>query len=560
MTIDWGDGETQTVSLMSFGIDPYLSEQSPFHGAVAAIVDSLAKIVAVGGSYTQARLSFQEYFERMGDEPHRWQKPFQALLGAFWTQMAMEIPAIGGKDSMSGTYETHGKDGVLRRDVPPTFVSFCVQTENISNIISQELKSGGNHLVWLHAEYDNNQLPDFEYLKKSFACLTALIHDKQVKSAYALDDGGVAAALTKMVLGSGIGADITGDRWFDAETGSFLLEMTGEPKELLEGLNYTVIGKTLNETEMIVNGTRISLENCLEAWLSTLEPIFPTGRVQVYTKQEKPIIPLYSEPHKNKPGLQLSKPRIFMPIFPGTHGEYETERAFIKAGGKVDSFVIRNRKSDDVTESLMEMEKRMGQSQILMLAGGYSAGDEPDGAGKYMAVLLGKPRAAQAIRDLLDRGGLILGIGNGFQALNRLGLLDGFTLVENSLGRHVSDLIFTKIIADKSPWLWNTKTGDVHLLPVSHRQGRFMANETDMKRLLENNQIAAQYVDFDGNPAMPLRYNPNGSMYAVEAVTNADGQKKKKMGHSERTGDGLYKGIEGNTDQGIFTAGVGYFR
>jgi phosphoribosylformylglycinamidine synthase len=554
------DGETETASLMAYGFDPYLSENSPFHGAVSAIVESVAKIVAVGGAYPQARLSLQEYFERLDDDPHRWQKPFLALLGAFWVQMALELPAIGGKDSMSGSFEATDPNGVVRRvDVPPTLVSFCVQTAKTPGLISQDLKSTDSHLVYLHAKYDGYHLPDFKYLKSSFNRVTQLIKSGHIKAAYALDAGGLASALTKMALGNGIGACVSGNNWFSADAGSFLLEMTDKPTALLAGLEYEVLGKTVSDPALTVNEKRIPLADCHDAWLSTLEPIFPTGLLKP-KPETVTVIPFYTRKQMGTPGFGIAKPRVFMPLFSGTNAEYETTRAFEKKGGQVEAYVIRSLRAEALNESLIHMEKQLGQAQILMLCGGFSAGDEPDGSGKYMATLLTKPRILQAIQELLRRDGLVLGIGNGFQALVRSGFLTSFSLTQNSIGRHVSDLVMTKIISSHSPWLWNTQPGDVHLLPVSHGQGRFMAGDEEMKNMINSGLIAAQYVDFAGQPSMDIRFNPSGSMYAVEAVASPDGRILGKLAHSERVGDGLYKGFDMNMEQGIFAAGVGYYR
>jgi phosphoribosylformylglycinamidine synthase len=528
------NGETETISLMAFGFDPYESEISPFHGAVKAVTESLAKVVAVGGSYKNARLSFQEYFERLGGDPTRWQKPFLALLGAFWAQMAFETPAIGGKDSMSGSYE----DGNTRYDVPPALVSFCVQTAAVNDIISQEFKSAGHTLVWLRALYDENDLPDFTYLKESFTRLTELIKSKRVAAAYALDASGLCTALTKMALGNGSGATVEGADWFTAETGSFLLEMSAKPEDVLAGLRYEIIGKTTDEPALIVDGMPITLLQCHDAWLSTLEPVFPTGRFE--PSETAPVIPPYTVKQKTASGFKHAKPRVFIPVFPGTNGEYSAARAFAKAGALTDEWTVT---------SLHEMEKRVRSSQILMLANGC----------KDMSVLR-EPRILEAIHDLLRRDGLVLGIGDGFHALISAGLLacGDIKITQNAIGRFVSDLVMTKIISNLSPWLWNTRPDDVFLIPYSHGEGRLMA--ADIKPLTALGQIAAQYVDFDGNPSMDIRFNPSGSFCAVEALTNADGRILGKMGHSDRIGEGLYKGFDMPMEQGIFAAGVSYYK
>jgi phosphoribosylformylglycinamidine synthase len=595
--------------MMAYGFDPYISEASPFHGAVLAVTESLAKIVAAGGSYKNARLTFQEYFEKLGEDPERWQKPFLSLLGAFWAQMEFETPAIGGKDSMSGSYGD--------KDVPPTLVSFAVQTGKASGVHSQELKNAGHKLVWLRAKYDEAGLPDFGYLKASFTRVNELFAAGKLHAAYALNANGVAAALTQMALGNGIGAEIiigSGETrngmngisandnadnvtasasLFNAEIGSFLLEADNGIEDDLIGLEYAVLGETIAEPVITVNGERIELEDCRSAWLSTLEPVFPTGQIShdeqhfgtdFASNKAEPLcpgdvdikVPLHnSGGHKSsakRGGAGIVKPRVFMPVFPGTNCEYDTARVFEKAGAAVETLVIRNLTLKDLNESLAEMEERIRRAQIIMLAGGFSAGDEPDGSAKFITAMFHNPRIIDAAHELLNnRDGLMLGICNGFQALVKTGLLpygqikpmdvDAPTLTYNKIGRHVSDLIVTKVVSNKSPWLAGVAAGDMHLIPVSHGEGRFVASDSDIRAMIAQNQIATQYVDFGGNPSMDIRYNPNGSMWAIEGITSPDGRIFGKMGHSERVGSGLYKGFnEFPTDQKLFESGVGYFR
>ncbi|MDR1664870.1 MAG: phosphoribosylformylglycinamidine synthase [Clostridiales bacterium] len=562
------DGETDHVSLMSFGFDPGVTEESPFHGAAYAVAESLAKIVAAGGSYQNARLTFQEYFERLGNDPLRWQKPFLALLGAFTAQMAFGTPAIGGKDSMSGSYED--------KDVPPTLVSFAVQTADLSEVISPELKAPGNALVWLRAKYGRNHMPDFEYLKKSFARVTELIHQKKIVSAYTVGAGGVAAALTKMALGNMVGAEISHGEsdLYHPEYGSFLLEISAAPLNggLLPGLDFAVLGKTTACPAITVNGVEIPLSRCREAWLSVFEPVFPTqwGKPGETVSVNVPLYEGSRAARFSAAPYRAAKPGVFIPVFPGSNCEYDTARAFTKAGAETDIFVIRNLTARDLEISVREMAKRIDEAQILMLIGGFSSGDEPDGSAKFITALLRNAAVAEAVHTLLyKRGGLALGICNGFQALVKSGLLpygeiremkpDSPTLTFNTIGRHVSDLVMTKTVSTLSPWLWKMSAGDVRLVPVSHGEGRFVASEGDLKRMIENHQIATRYVDFDGNPSMDIRFNPNGSALAIEGITSPDGRVFGKMGHSERAGAGLYKGFEMPADQKIFESGVAYF-
>jgi phosphoribosylformylglycinamidine synthase len=613
--------DTETVSLMAYGFDPYTSEANPFNGAVLAVTESLAKIVAVGGSYKNARLTFQEYFEKLGEDPERWQKPFLSLLGGFWAQMEFETPAIGGKDSMSGSYG--------EKDVPPTLVSFAVQTGKAAGVYSQEFKQAGHKLVWLRARYDEAGLPDFGYLKESFTRVNELFAAGKLHAAYALNANGVAAALTQMALGNGIGVEIntgvggtcdksalevgidtltSASALFNAEIGSFLLECDCCIEAALTGLEYVVLGETVAEPVITVNGERIDLADCRSAWLSKLEPVFPTGQMQEYTDGDIRV-PLYNADklrnadklhNTDKPAASaargnagenvlslqpceepaastarintgIAKPRVFIPVFPGTNCEYDTARVFEKAGAVVETLVIRNLTLKDLNESLAEMERRIRGAQIIMLAGGFSAGDEPDGSAKFITAMFHNPRIIEATHELLNgRDGLMLGICNGFQALVKTGLLpygeikpmadDAPTLTYNKIGRHVSDLIVTKVISHKSPWLAGVAAGDMHRIPVSHGEGRFVASEQDIRRMISQNQIATQYVDFDGNPSMDIRYNPNGSMWAIEGITSPDGRIFGKMGHSERFGSGLYKGFDDlPTDQRLFESGVKYF-
>jgi phosphoribosylformylglycinamidine synthase len=465
---------------------------------------------------------------------------------------------------MSGSYED---DNGARTDVPPTFVSFCVQTAKAPHIISQELKAPGRNLVWLRAPYDGDGCPSFPYLNESFTRLNRLIQAGKVTAAYALGPWGNAAALTKMALGNGIGAEVRGGEWFRAETGSFLLEMPGEPEEELAGLQYEALGKTITEPELIINGVTIPLEDCRRAWLSPLEGVFPTGLLEPEPKP-LPEIPYTNCPAVKKSAAKHAKPTVCMPLFPGTSGEYETARAFTEAGGRVKEYVLRT--VTGLGESLKELEREIRNAQILALPGGAGAGDEPGGAGKYTAVILRNPRISDAVMDLLARDGLILGIGNGFQGLLCAGLLPygevrlpspaSPVLAANASGNFVSDLVRVKVTSNLSPWMYNTQPGEVYLLPVAHGRGRFMAADEVMDELVRGGQIAARYVDFEGNATADIRYNPGGCPQAgVEALTSPDGRILGRMGHLERTGKGLYKGFDMPMEQGLFKAGVAYF-
>ena len=555
-------GETTTATLMSYGYDPTISKYSPFHGAALAVVESVSKIVATGGKYSSCRLTFQEYFERLGTDPKRWGKPFSALLGGLYAQMKLGTAAIGGKDSMSGTF----KD----LDVPPTLVSFAVDVTKHNNIISPEFKKAGNKIVKLSVKYLENDLPDFDELMKNFDKVTELVRDKKIVSAATIGFGGVAAAVSKMSFGNDIGAVIEDDDMFDVNYGSFLLEVEGDADKLFEGFNYKVLGKTVSEKTITANGTNIDLEEAKEAWFKPLEKVFPTNYYKPFDKKDINV-PLFNVIEKRTSGMSLAAPRVLMPVFPGTNCEYDTLRSFERAGADAKTLVISNLKNSWLEESIDKMAEMIKNSQIIMIPGGFSAGDEPEGSGKFIAAVFRNPKIKEAVTDLLqNRDGLMLGICNGFQALIKLGLVpygeirdmedDSPTLTFNTIGRHISCMANTKIISNKSPWLWGTNAGDIHTVAFSHGEGRFVANEAVIKKLAENNQIATQYVDFDGNPTYDIKYNPNGSLYAIEGITSPDGRVLGKMGHSERLSSGTFKNIVGTTDQWIYKSGVNYFK
>lgn len=559
------EGDTTTATLMSFGYNPKVAKWSPFHGALYAVVESVAKIVATGGNYDSCRLTFQEYFERLGNAPERWGKPFSALLGALVAQMKLGTASIGGKDSMSGTFND--------LDVPPTLVSFAVDVSDVNTIISPELKTIESYIVKLTTKYDDNDLPVFDSLIKNFKLVSKLIKNKAVTAASTIGQGGVAAALSKMAFGNDIGFEINDDDLFNYNYGSFILEMPGDEesvKELLAGYDYKIIGETIEENIFKVNGEDITIEEAKKTWFKPLEKIFPTKYYSAFDTKDITLKP-FEVAVKKHTGKGIAAPRVFIPVFPGTNCEYDTKKAFENAGAIADTLVISNLKNEWLAESIDKMAEMINNSQIIMIPGGFSAGDEPEGSGKFIAAVFRNPKVREATMNLLkNRDGLMLGICNGFQALIKLGLVPygeirdmeetAPTLTFNTIGRHVSCLADTKIISDKSPWLWNTAVGQVHRVAFSHGEGRFMADEATIKALAENGQIATQYVNVNGEPTYDIKYNPNGSIYAVEGITSPDGRVLGKMGHSERIGNGVFTNVPGEKDQKIFISGVEYFK
>lgn len=558
-------GETTTGTLMSYGYNPTVAKWSPFHSAVYAVVESVAKIVAGGGDYDSVRLTFQEYFERLGEDSHRWGKPFSALLGAYLAQIELGTAAIGGKDSMSGTF----KD----LDVPPTLVSFAVDPVKMYNVISPEFKNAGNTIVKVSVSYDENDLPVFDELKKNFVKISELVKESKIVSAATIGVGGIAAAVTKMAFGNDIGAVINEEDLFNYNYGSFVLELAcdkAEAEKLFAGYNFAVIGNTTSEKSIVANGVTIDLDEALNIWIKPLEKIFPTKYLEEVKKADIEIKP-FNVVEKKFSGKGIAAPRVLIPVFPGNNCEYDTKRAFEKAGAVADTLVVTNLKTQWLEESIDKMVDMIHNSQIIMIPGGFSAGDEPEGSGKFIAAVFRNPKVKEAVMDLLkNRDGLMLGICNGFQALIKLGLVpfgeirdmeeNSPTLTFNTIGRHISCLADTKIVSNNSPWLWNSNVGDIHKVAFSHGEGRFMADEAVIKALAENNQIATQYVDPNGNPTFDIRYNPNGSLYAIEGITSPDGRVLGKMGHSERMGNGVFKNVPGEKDQKIFLSGVQYFK
>jgi len=559
------DGETTTATLMSFGYNPKIAKWSPFHSAVYAVVESISKIVAAGGNYSSVRLTFQEYFERLGKDAQKWGKPFAALLGSLLAQIKLGTAAIGGKDSMSGTFKDI--------NVPPTLVSFAVDVTKVDNIISPEFKKSGSLIIKLITDYDEYDLPDFDKLILNYKKINELIKNKKIISVHTIGFGGISAAVTKMSFGNYIGADINENDLFSENYGSFILEVDADKLEignLFSGLNYAVIGHTTNKSEIKVNDISISISEAQKAWFSTLEKVFPTMYFNKFENKNINIKP-FNIVNKKTSGRGIAFPRVLIPVFPGSNCEYDTKKAFEKAGAVVENLVITNLKIKWLEESIDKMAKMIDNSQIIMIPGGFSAGDEPEGSGKFIAAVFRNPKIKEAVMNLIkNRDGLILGICNGFQALIKLGLVpygeirdmneDSPTLTFNTIGRHISCLSNTKIVSNKSPWLWGTNSGDIHKIAFSHGEGRFVANKDIINNLTENNQIATQYVDDDGNASCDIKFNPNGSIYAIEGITSPDGHIFGKMGHSERIGNGIYKNVPGNKDQKIFESGVNYFK
>ncbi|MGE5614717.1 MAG: phosphoribosylformylglycinamidine synthase, partial [Bacillota bacterium] len=576
------DGDTTTCTMMTYGFNPAISKSSPFHGAVYAVVEAVSKIAAMGGDYRKIRMSFQEYFEKLGTEPSRWGKPFSALLGAYYAQMELGIPSVGGKDSMSGSF----KD----LDVPPTLVAFAVSINDAGRVISTEFKKAGSQVILLRLDRDGNDLPDFGQMKKNYSRIFELASQDRILSAHTVRHGGAAEAISRMCFGNMIGVEIESvvdiASLFRPDYGSVILEIDGSENAdgLFGGLNYMLLGYTTETPAIVYGKSSILLDDIVKAWMEPLEQVFPTkadfknGGIKTYSYCSKPEDKNeISKGGTGKANLKsgslskpFAKPRIFIPVFPGTNCEYDTMRAFIKAGGTVDTFVIKNLDPASIDESIDVMRRKIEESQILAFPGGFSAGDEPEGSGKFVATVFRNPYLKEAVMNLLNaRDGLILGICNGFQALIKMGLLPygefrelepgSPTLTFNTIGRHVSCMVLTRVASDKSPWFSNVKVGDIHVIPISHGEGRFVASEGQIAELAANGQIATQYVDFEGAATYDARFNPNGSMHAIEGITSPDGRILGKMGHSERKGLHVCKNIPGCKDQLIFEAGVQYF-
>ncbi|MGN1129559.1 MAG: phosphoribosylformylglycinamidine synthase, partial [Candidatus Flemingiibacterium sp.] len=552
------EGETDTASVMAYGFDPFLSEKSPYHGAAFAVVESVAKLVAAGIDYRDAYLTFQEYFEKTRNDPKRWGKPMSALLGALKAQCELGIAAIGGKDSMSGTFENI--------DVPPTLVSFAIAAHDAKKLITPEFKSAGDKVYLIAPEYTKDNLPDYESLRGVFDKVHGIAASGKAKAIYTVDLGGVAEGIVKMSMGNRIGfkGDLDDSTLFGLKYGAFIIEADGEL-----GSAFTLIGETTADGCVTLGDAKLDIVSLQSDWESTLEKVFPTIAPEV--KPEKVEKFSFAKRSELAPAVRVAKPRVVIPVFPGTNCEYDTMRRFEKAGAKAEIFVLRNLSAAALTDAVDELVSLLDNAQMLMIPGGFSGGDEPDGSGKFITAVLRNPKVKDAVTRLLEqRDGLALGICNGFQALVKSGLLpfgkimdemtpDCPTLTFNAIGRHQSMMVRTRIASVKSPWLAGVEVGDIHSIPISHGEGRFWASEETVRALAANGQIATQYVDLDGDPTMDIRYNPNGSTFAIEGILSPDGRILGKMGHSERIGRNVAKNIEGDKDQHLFESGTKYF-
>ena len=551
-------GHTDCCSLMAWGYDPYLTSQSPYHGAYTAVVESVSKLIATGASFEDVYLTFQEYFEKPGHDPQRWGQPAAALLGAFAAQMDLGVAAIGGKDSMSGSFED--------LDVPPTLVSFAVTTGKTGEIISPELKEAGHSVRWLRPAYLQNGLPDPESLKTLFHTVKALMDSGKVAAAYTPTAGGVAEAVFKMAMGNGLGfayeAGLTLSDLFTPHFGSFILEVTDDVQA------GVLLGKITEEPVLTFGGETVSMEALLSKYLGKLEPVYPT-----HAQESRDIPETFSAPATERlaPHVLCPKPQVLIPVFPGTNCEYDTARAMEDAGAKAKIFVVQNRTASDIAKSVEDFSRLIGESQMIFLPGGFSAGDEPDGSGKFITAFFRGEAVKEAVQALLEeRDGLMAGICNGFQALIKLGLVPygritepdekAPTLTFNAIGRHQSRLVRTRIASNRSPWLSKTKVGEIYTVPISHGEGRFLASDEVVAALAKNGQIATQYVDLDGKPTYDIAFNPNNSVRAIEGITSPDGRVFGKMGHSERIGAGLYQNVPGVFEMGMFQGAVEYFK
>lgn len=554
--------ETTTCSLMSYGFNPLISKWSPYHGSMYAIVESIAKIVAMGGDYHTIRFSFQEYFEKLLDIPSKWGKPYAALLGAYRVQSALQLASIGGKDSMSGSFED--------LDVPPTLISFAITGAEVQNVITPELKAANHTLVEIMLPKDEFHIYDFEALKSQYDAVMELIKTGKVYSAYTIKDGGMIEAVYKMAFGNAIGIELNPEislaDMIAKNYGNMIIEI--DDVSVLNMEYVRVIGYTNNNNAITYNDESLSLDEAYQIYENVLEDIYPTI-------EKAPTDEVIVKDCDERTSLHASKTydevKVVIPVFPGTNCEYDSKRAFEKAGATVQLVLIRNKTEADIKNSVDDLEKAIRVAQIMMLPGGFSAGDEPEGSGKFIATVLRNPKLKAAITDLLDnREGLMIGICNGFQALVKLGLLpygqikemskEDPTLTFNTIGRHLSQMVDTRIASVKSPWLTNVNVGDIHTVPISHGEGRFVAPKAVIEELFNNGQVFTQYVDKDGNPTMESPYNPNGSMSAIEGIVSLDGRVLGKMAHSERQGTNRNKNIYGEMDQQLFEAGVQYFK
>ena len=560
-------GETDDATAMAYGYIPGIARFSPFHGAAYAVVESLSKLAAVGADPMKSRLTFQEYFERLHDKPERWGKPAAALLGALTAQLNLGLPSIGGKDSMSGSFED--------LDVPPTLVSFAVTMTKASKTISGAFKNTGSYAVLLPIPEDKEtELPNWEALKAYYKNVLAKIADGSVLSANVVKEGGAAAAVAKMAFGNKLGFKFektaeNAELLFAPKAGALVVEVPADALESVKNTFDAVVLGTVTDTAKIeLNDKALDLDDLIETWNGKLEKIFANKAETVAVEYD---VPLDNHKYTGSPVIRVAKPKVFIPVFPGTNCEIDTKRAFEKAGAETEILVVQNLCAKDIEYTIDRMEKAIRSSQIIMIPGGFSGGDEPEGSGKFIATTFRNPKIAQAVTDLLDtRDGLVLGICNGFQALIKLGLVtygkivdlkdDDPTLTFNTLGRHVSRMVYTRVTNTKSPWLSGVNAGDVFAIPVSHGEGRFVADDAALKKLIENGQIATQYTTPCGKVSGDITWNPNGSVCGIEGITSPDGRVFGKMGHSERKGENLYFNVPGEKDQQIFESGVRYFK
>ena len=550
--------DTQTCSLMSWGYNPYITEKSPYHGAYLAVIESVSKLVASGANLKETYLSFQEYFQRLGKDPHRWGQPLAALLGAFRAQKELEIAAIGGKDSMSGSFED--------LDVPPTLVSFAVTTDKIANIVSPEFKGAGHKVVWLCPEYGPDGLPVANSLKQVYQTVNRLMKKGKILAAYTPGFGGVAEAVLKMSLGNGVGLKFddgcTMDELFAYSYGSFVLELDGQDEVGLP------LGVTTEAGDLTWRDQTVAAQELLAAYEGKLEPIYACNIHQ--GQGEIPTLSYESDAWK-RPLIKSAKPRVLIPVFPGTNCEYDAAKAMGNAGAEPEIVVIKNLTASAIAQSMDYVSQRLAQAQMVFLPGGFAGGDEPDGAAKLITSFFRAEKVKEQVNELLkNRDGLMLGVCNGFQALIKLGLVPYGEIIDtdetcptltfNTIGRHQSRLVRTRVASNKSPWLMNTKPGEIYTVPISHGEGRFLASQELVQKLADNGQIATQYVDLNGNPTADIHFNPNNSVWAVEGITSPDGRVLGKMGHSERTGPGLYRNVPGDYDMKLFRSAVEYFK
>ena len=566
------NAETDVASMVGYGYNPYIAKQISFHGGAYAVIESLAKVVAAGGNYKNVRFTFQEYFERLGNDAKKWGRPLSALLGAFHIQKEFGLPSIGGKDSMSGTFNDIS--------VPPTLVSFAVSVVNAEDVVSSEFKKAGDNIYLITTKLDENDLPDLKELKENFDFIEKNIKDKKIVASVAVKNGGIAESIAKMTFGNKLGVNVNfaenaENEWFKVNYGAFIIETP----EKIDYKNATLLGKVTEEAKIVINNdTVMDLDELIAEWEKPLEKVFPTKKEVSeehriahckgveYEKLEK----IEHENIISNISNAYAKPRVFIPVFPGTNSEYDLERAFNREGGLAKIGVFNNLSHSNILSSIDNFVKEINNSQILMLPGGFSAGDEPDGSAKFMVAVLKNKKVKEAVENLLKRDGLILGICNGFQALIKSGLLPygeirelnetSPTLTFNSIDKHMSKIVQTKIITNNSPWLSSMKEGDIHSVAISHGEGRIIITEDEYKKLFKNNQIATKYVDLDGNSTMDSQFNPNGSYYAIEGMLAYNGRIFGKMGHSERKGKNVYKNIYGDKEQNIFRNGIKFFK